>query len=453
VTIGEALAEARNKAGLSIDEVSERTRIRETVIRGIEQDNYDACGGDLYIRGYVRVIANVVGIDAQPLIREYDLAHTDNPEPPTLIDLIAPGLKPDESAEPIEPTEAEPAVPEPTVPEPAEPEPATPVEAAEPESAEPESATPEMITPELVASEPLTPQPQLPLVTAASRPSSAPGSRPRPRRQEPRRQEPRRRPRSPNRPAQAQPAWKARKHSRRWAAGITALVVVVLAAVGFAGGHIVSSLRGSAKTTAASSPAAGRRGASASPGSAKGKPSAAARGNGTKPATSPATTPKATPTPTPAVTPSSGPLPVALAEAFGPAGVTDGDNPQGALAPITPGASSPWQTDWYTTPNFGRLKQGTGLLLDLGSRATITGVRVTLGPAAGADLQLLAGDTPALADLSVVASASDVGGTVSPRLAHAVRAQYVLIWFTQLPPNGAGKYQASVYQVLVSGQP
>src|ERR1700721_2533862 len=72
VTVGETLTEARYQAGLSVGELSERTRIRDTVIRSIEQDDYEACGGDLYVRGYVRAIAGAVGIDAQPLIQEYD---------------------------------------------------------------------------------------------------------------------------------------------------------------------------------------------------------------------------------------------------------------------------------------------------------------------------------------------------------------------------------------------
>jgi len=72
VTVGEALTEARAQAGLSVDELSERTRIRGTVIRSIEEDDYAACGGDLYVRGYVRALAGAVGIDAQPLIREFD---------------------------------------------------------------------------------------------------------------------------------------------------------------------------------------------------------------------------------------------------------------------------------------------------------------------------------------------------------------------------------------------
>ena len=38
--IGETLAEARHEAGLTVAQVSERTRIRETIIRGIEHDDY-----------------------------------------------------------------------------------------------------------------------------------------------------------------------------------------------------------------------------------------------------------------------------------------------------------------------------------------------------------------------------------------------------------------------------
>src|SRR5215469_7902902 len=77
VSVGETLAEARSRAGLSVAELSERTKIRGTVIQGIEQDDYDACGGDVFVRGYVRALASAVGIDARPLIREYDEARTD----------------------------------------------------------------------------------------------------------------------------------------------------------------------------------------------------------------------------------------------------------------------------------------------------------------------------------------------------------------------------------------
>jgi len=75
VGIGEALAEARGRAGLTLAEVSQRTRIRETIIRGIEGEDYSACGGDFYARGNIRSIAKAVGADPEPLIAEYDAVH------------------------------------------------------------------------------------------------------------------------------------------------------------------------------------------------------------------------------------------------------------------------------------------------------------------------------------------------------------------------------------------
>ena len=69
MSIGDSLAEARRQAGLTIAEVSQQTRIRESIIRGIEQGDFSACGGDFYARGHIRSIASVVGIDPVPLIR------------------------------------------------------------------------------------------------------------------------------------------------------------------------------------------------------------------------------------------------------------------------------------------------------------------------------------------------------------------------------------------------
>jgi cytoskeletal protein RodZ len=75
VSIGETLAEARNRIGLTVREVSERTRVRETIIRDIERDDYSSCGADFYARGHIRAIARVVDIEPAPLIEQYDQAH------------------------------------------------------------------------------------------------------------------------------------------------------------------------------------------------------------------------------------------------------------------------------------------------------------------------------------------------------------------------------------------
>ena len=75
MSIGETLEQARHQAGLSVAQVSEQTRIRPPIIRSIEADDYEACGGDFYARGDIRSIAEVVGTDPEPLIQEYDQAH------------------------------------------------------------------------------------------------------------------------------------------------------------------------------------------------------------------------------------------------------------------------------------------------------------------------------------------------------------------------------------------
>jgi cytoskeletal protein RodZ len=75
VSIGDTLADARRQAGLTITQVSQRTCIRETIIRGIERGDFSACGGDFYARGHIRSIARAVGTDDEELIREYDAQH------------------------------------------------------------------------------------------------------------------------------------------------------------------------------------------------------------------------------------------------------------------------------------------------------------------------------------------------------------------------------------------
>jgi hypothetical protein len=75
VPIGDALAEARQRAGLTVAQVSAQTCIKEAVITGIEGGDYSACGGDFYARANIRSIAKIVGAAPGPLIAEYDALH------------------------------------------------------------------------------------------------------------------------------------------------------------------------------------------------------------------------------------------------------------------------------------------------------------------------------------------------------------------------------------------
>jgi cytoskeleton protein RodZ len=74
MSIGTELANARRQAGLTVAQVSQRTRIRPVIIEGIERDDFSLCGGDFYARGHIRAIARAAGIDPEPLVAEYDEA-------------------------------------------------------------------------------------------------------------------------------------------------------------------------------------------------------------------------------------------------------------------------------------------------------------------------------------------------------------------------------------------
>ena len=328
MSIGATLAAARRRAGLSVSEVSQRTRVTEPIIQDIEQDDYAACGGDFYARGHIRAIAHAVGEDPSPLIDEFD---------------------------------------------------ATWRSAAE--------------------------------ITAAE---------------------------------VFQPAMPLRKRERRrvrWTAFLAALVLAVL---GFASYKFVSGVGRTHPAAAASprpSPAGGHTNPPASA-AVQGSSAQASATQASPTASSPASS--ASPAAVQALAPAS-------VAAFGPAGLADGDDPQRAALAIGGNPGQPWISQWYATARFGALKNGTGLLLDMGRPVTVASVRLSLTSHSGADIQLRAGSKPVPAWLPQVASASNAGGTVRLQPGTPAHVRYVLIWFTKLPPDNAGTYRASVYRITVQG--
>lgn len=229
-----------------------------------------------------------------------------------------------------------------------------------------------------------------------------------------------------------------RRTNKGWSLALGGMVVVFVVLAGYdlaSGGAWKASAVASSASASASSP--GRPAATPHPAPAT---RSASRSAVPSPSlTSPASSPTVSP-----VT-----LTVASVAAFGPQGTSDGDNPGLASRLVNGGGA--WYSSWYTTPEFGNLQSGTGILLDMGRTVTVNSVRVELGSAAGADVQLRVGDTDVFDHMSQAASVSDVGGTVDLSLSAPATGRYVLIWFTRLPPNSQGEYQISVYNATVSG--
>ena len=86
LTLGSKLRDARKNAGYTIAQVSEVTRIRETLISNLESDNFETCGGYAYARGHIRTIAKLFNLDSDALIEDFANATGEFDRP--MIDLL-----------------------------------------------------------------------------------------------------------------------------------------------------------------------------------------------------------------------------------------------------------------------------------------------------------------------------------------------------------------------------
>ena len=75
MTLGECLANARKDAGLTLDELSNRTNIRATLLKEFEENRFHNAGGDTYARGHLRNIAKTFGIDHETFLSQFDEEH------------------------------------------------------------------------------------------------------------------------------------------------------------------------------------------------------------------------------------------------------------------------------------------------------------------------------------------------------------------------------------------
>jgi len=80
-SIGHALRQARIAAGLTVDDVTNATRVRIAIVHAIEADDFAPCGGDVYARGHIRTLAKAVHLDPAPLLAQYDAEHGGRPAP------------------------------------------------------------------------------------------------------------------------------------------------------------------------------------------------------------------------------------------------------------------------------------------------------------------------------------------------------------------------------------
>jgi putative peptide zinc metalloprotease protein len=167
--------------------------------------------------------------------------------------------------------------------------------------------------------------------------------------------------------------------------------------------------------------------------------------------------PKARPSPT---APTAVALAPASAHGYDPL-ATSGDpgdeNDSVAGYAIDQDPATSWQSQYYLgNPVYGGLKAGSGLIVDMGRKVRLSSVTVMFGTTPGADVSIRVGNDDTLAasalpSFTTVAAADGVGGQHTFDATRFVRARYVLIWFTRLPPVRPGTYQAQIFGIVFHG--
>ena len=79
MSLGSVIRQARIDAGLSIDDLSERTSIRGGLLKELESDDFAKCGGETYARGHLRNIAPQIKMDATVLLDLYESEQSTQP--------------------------------------------------------------------------------------------------------------------------------------------------------------------------------------------------------------------------------------------------------------------------------------------------------------------------------------------------------------------------------------
>jgi cytoskeleton protein RodZ len=70
--LGERFRAAREARGLSLSDVSEQIRIRSLYLAAIEDENWDAIGAPVYVRGFLRTYARFLGLDSEEAVAAFN---------------------------------------------------------------------------------------------------------------------------------------------------------------------------------------------------------------------------------------------------------------------------------------------------------------------------------------------------------------------------------------------
>jgi len=77
MTVGPRLRSAREQSGMSISDVAAATRLRASIIEAMEADDFSLCGGAVYARAQLKMMAPIIGLDPEEIAHAFDAQSPD----------------------------------------------------------------------------------------------------------------------------------------------------------------------------------------------------------------------------------------------------------------------------------------------------------------------------------------------------------------------------------------
>nr|WP_237554734.1 protein kinase family protein [Streptomyces sp. SID4948] len=154
-----------------------------------------------------------------------------------------------------------------------------------------------------------------------------------------------------------------------------------------------------------------------------------------------------------AARPAVGPVAIVRGKDFDPQG-SNGENPTQVPKAFDKDPSTFWQTQNYLgRPDFGGLKSGVGIILDLGSAHNVSAVKVGfLGDTSVQLMAASAGTTTMPTDLGAFSKVAGGDGTeVTLKPGAKLTSRFLLVWLTKLPLTDDGQYRGKVTEISVTG--
>jgi hypothetical protein len=166
----------------------------------------------------------------------------------------------------------------------------------------------------------------------------------------------------------------------------------------------------------------------------------------------PTSSPSANQNPAP---PPSTPLTIVGVKDFDPLPQGNGSETPSQIERLTDhDPSTTWETSWYKTADLGGLKDGVGVILDLGSAHRVSSVAVNV--LGDTDLELWAAPQGTTARPTTLDGFQKVAGgsgdqKVTLKPGGQVTSRYLLVWLTKLPVQSDGTFRGRISEISVTG--